>query len=99
MAHDRRDLQTGAWRREGLCWPPPDLDGVELAAHVARWFPASLERRGKRPLPEVEAAKTICRQCPVQTACLAYALAADEREGIWAATTPDERRRIRSGAA
>lgn len=36
-----------------------------------------------------------CRRCPAAAACLDYALAADERYGIWAGTLPDERRSTR----
>ena len=94
MHKTTRERKPG-WRREGLCYPPDDLDGPDLAAHVARWFPNSYEARGKRPLPEVEAAKAICRACPVLSVCLDYALESGEREGIWAATTPEERARMR----
>lgn len=86
-----------AWRRQGSCWPDRTLDGAELAAHVARWFPASYGR-GARPLVDVEATRTVCRSCPVQDACLAHALTAVEPEGIWGGTTPDERRRMRGAA-
>lgn len=37
-------------------------------------------------------AAALCLRCPVLAACLAYALAADERFGVWGALTPDERR-------
>ena len=39
----------------------------------------------------VEYAKQICRRCPVINDCLAYAKAHD-LEGIWGATTRQERR-------
>jgi WhiB family transcriptional regulator, redox-sensing transcriptional regulator len=39
-------------------------------------------------------AKAICAQCPVRQACLEYALANREREGVWGGTTERERRRI-----
>ena len=39
----------------------------------------------------VEHAKQICRRCPVIDDCLAYATAHD-LDGIWAATTRQERR-------
>lgn len=41
------------------------------------------------------AAKRVCADCPVQQQCLEYALANDERIGIWGGTTPNDRRRIR----
>ena len=36
-----------------------------------------------------------CRRCPVTDACLAYALAADERFGVWGGTLPEQRRAMR----
>lgn len=39
-------------------------------------------------------AKALCDQCPFKTACLDYALEAQEEYGIWAGTTPDERREL-----
>lgn len=41
-----------------------------------------------------DVAKAICAQCPVAEACLEYALAAREHEGVWGGTTARERRRI-----
>lgn len=43
---------------------------------------------------EAEEAKTVCRGCSVQTACLEHALAAREKEGVWGGATERERRRI-----
>lgn len=42
-----------------------------------------------------EPAKRICRACPIQAACLAYALADNSLDGIWGGTTPRQRRAIR----
>lgn len=42
-------------------------------------------------------AETICRGCPVATECLDYALAVPRLQGIWGATTPRQRTRIRNG--
>jgi WhiB family transcriptional regulator, redox-sensing transcriptional regulator len=39
-------------------------------------------------------ARQICAQCPVRDDCLAYALDADERYGIWGGLDPDERRSL-----
>lgn len=44
---------------------------------------------------EAEAAKRICRICPVVDECLQYALDHDERHGVWGATSPKERRKLR----
>jgi WhiB family transcriptional regulator, redox-sensing transcriptional regulator len=43
---------------------------------------------------EAEPAKAVCDQCSVRQACLEYALAAREREGVWGGATERERRRI-----
>ena len=40
-------------------------------------------------------ARQICAQCPVRGRCLAYAVAADERFGIWGGLNPQERRNLR----
>jgi hypothetical protein len=40
-------------------------------------------------------ARRICAQCPVREDCLAYALDADERYGIWGGLDPKERQRLR----
>ena len=42
---------------------------------------------------ETEVAKAICAQCPVREACLEYALANRERDGVWGGATERERRR------
>jgi WhiB family redox-sensing transcriptional regulator len=41
-----------------------------------------------------EPAKQVCAVCPVQEACLEYALAARERFGIWGGASERERRRM-----
>lgn len=50
------------------------------------FYPASDE--------EAEAAKAICAQCTVREACLEYALANRERDGVWGGATERERRRL-----
>jgi WhiB family transcriptional regulator, redox-sensing transcriptional regulator len=41
-----------------------------------------------------EQAKQVCAACPVQGACLEYALGRREKEGVWGGCTERERRRI-----
>jgi hypothetical protein len=36
-----------------------------------------------------------CWRCPAREACLDFALVANEREGVWGGTLPDERKSIR----
>jgi WhiB family transcriptional regulator, redox-sensing transcriptional regulator len=43
---------------------------------------------------EAEEAKSVCAQCNVRQACLEYALATRERDGVWGGATEKERRRI-----
>jgi WhiB family redox-sensing transcriptional regulator len=55
------------------------------------WPPANTEPVLERYLPE---AKRVCNTCPVAAECLAYALATGQDDGIWAGTTPAERRQL-----
>jgi WhiB family transcriptional regulator, redox-sensing transcriptional regulator len=43
---------------------------------------------------DAEDAKAICAHCPVQRACLEWALARRESDGVWGGATERERRRI-----
>jgi WhiB family transcriptional regulator, redox-sensing transcriptional regulator len=43
---------------------------------------------------EATVAKAVCSGCSVQTACLEFALARREKEGVWGGATERERRRI-----
>lgn len=40
-----------------------------------------------------------CWRCPAREACLDFALAANEREGVWGGLLPDERRASQRAAA
>lgn len=39
-------------------------------------------------------ARALCKECPVKRECLEYALAADERFGIWGGLSERERRKL-----
>jgi len=39
-------------------------------------------------------AKAVCRSCPVQAECLAYAISTGETHGVWGGKSPRERRAI-----
>ncbi|MDR1450254.1 MAG: WhiB family transcriptional regulator [Propionibacteriaceae bacterium] len=43
-------------------------------------------------------AKSVCRVCEVRKECLEYALANDERYGIWGGLSERERRRLKRQA-
>lgn len=62
----------------------PDLPGA-LCAQVdpELWFPDKGD--------PAEKAKAICRRCPEQAACLAWALEAGEAHGVWGGLAPEER--------
>jgi WhiB family transcriptional regulator, redox-sensing transcriptional regulator len=46
-------------------------------------------------LRQIQEAKRICRACPAQAPCLAWALEHRVGVGVWGGTTDDERRAIR----
>jgi WhiB family redox-sensing transcriptional regulator len=43
---------------------------------------------------DADQAKAVCAQCEVREACLEFALANRERDGVWGGATERERRRI-----
>ena len=70
------------WRDEAAC---RDAD-PDLFFPVGPTGPA---------LRQIDEAKRICRSCPAQTRCLAWALDHGVTDGVWGGTTEDERRAIR----
>jgi WhiB family redox-sensing transcriptional regulator len=70
------------WRDDAACRDAdPDL-----------FFPIGTAGPALRQTGE---AKRICRGCPAQTQCLAWALQNRVTDGVWGGTTEDERRAIR----
>ena len=70
------------WRDDAACRDAgPDL-----------FFPVSTTGSALRQIDE---AKRICRACPAQGQCLAWALDQPITDGVWGGTTEDERRAIR----
>jgi len=58
------------------------------------WFPLDHDPAGRLIInPTVV---DLCARCPVRLDCLTYAVAHPTLEGIWAGTTPDDRRTLRS---
>ena len=82
---------TGAghrdWRDHAACSRlDPDL-----------FFPVSTSGAS---LTDIEAAKRVCRGCPVAAPCLRWAMDLGQVSGIWGGTTDEERRALRrTGAA
>jgi hypothetical protein len=79
------------WMADGDCTRIRPETPAEHQMMADRWFietPAN--------------AKSLCGSCPAQTSCLSWALdfrseAGGRIEGIWGATTTEQRARIRSG--
>ncbi|MEU1342015.1 WhiB family transcriptional regulator [Streptomyces sp. NPDC090075] len=75
------------WRVRGLCLrEDPDL-----------FFPIGSVSSGPVAI-QTDAAKAVCRRCPVLEKCLAWAVDAGPIEGIWGGTTEGERRAMRRPA-
>ncbi len=81
---DHRDLTRPLGDPEQREWM---VDARCLDADPEAFFP---EKGGS-----TREAKRICADCPVVEPCLEYALANDERFGIWGGLSERERRRVR----
>lgn len=46
-----------------------------------------------------QSAIQLCKRCEVQSNCLAYAISHPEVLGVWGATSPEERERMRRAAS
>lgn len=81
---------VGAELADVLAGPEPwALDGLCNQVDPDIFFP----EKGESTRP----AKRICQSCPVIAECLEYALANNERFGIWGGLSERERRRLRRG--
>jgi WhiB family redox-sensing transcriptional regulator len=78
-----------AWRGAAEC-------RKDNAVHF--FAPAHFERKEEKDLREGQA-RALCRACPVQVACLEYALSVQEPHGIWGGLNELERRAVRKRAA
>jgi hypothetical protein len=78
--------------------PLPDFTGTEPCNSQPDAFFHDTYRQSQ---PEVRAALFECRHCPLAPVCLVWALAnpAAARDGIWGATTPRQRKELRSKVA
>lgn len=68
------------------------FDGTQACKSVdpEMFFPEDYDDRAA-----VLQAKAICQSCPLTSACLVYAIKDSSLEGIWGATTPNERKNMR----
>ncbi len=71
-----------SWRNESLCRDTdPDL-----------FFPVGTTGHA---LAQIARAKEVCAECPVNVACLDFALETNQDSGIWGGTSEEERRVVR----
>ncbi|MFR9807090.1 WhiB family transcriptional regulator [Pseudonocardia sp. RS010] len=70
----------GEWKLRAACRGHPDPD---------LWFPDGGPGRPRRDAHS--AAVDVCRGCTVRARCLDYALARDDRHGVWGGRTPSQR--------
>lgn len=80
-------LRNLDWQSEAACRDNPQ----------GEWFPEGRVDDGRTTYvpPAVRRAIAICNTCPVQVACREYALAADEKVGVWGGLLSVERRKER----
>ncbi len=72
------------WRTDARC-------RRESAVHF--FAPPHVERREERRARE-DAARRLCRACPVRQPCLEYSVVVQEPHGIWGGLNESERRRL-----
>jgi WhiB family transcriptional regulator, redox-sensing transcriptional regulator len=94
---------TGTTRRAHLTLVPDDFVMLPSANTDDQWQERALcaQTDPEAFFPEkggsTREAKRICMGCEVRAACLEYALAHDERFGIWGGLSERERRRLKRG--
>ena len=71
-------------------FPAGDTSWMDRALCVDTWPDAFFPVGNGSQKP----AKAVCRNCPVRTDCLEYALAHDEPWGIWGGFSEEERERL-----
>jgi WhiB family redox-sensing transcriptional regulator len=62
-----------------------------------RWFEPSY-REDPNTWADVDKARAICQGCPVLFECRTWAIGVKSLEGMWGATTPEERKQLRRTA-
>ncbi len=73
----------GDWRMQAAC----------LTEDPETWFPVG---DGPSAQQQAEEAKAVCRHCPVQQACLQWAMDHNQQDGIWGGLTDRERYNLRA---
>jgi WhiB family redox-sensing transcriptional regulator len=91
MTTDLGDLRMREIADALVCTTSDDADWHERALCAQTDPEAFFPEKGG----STREAKKICSSCPVRAECLAYALAHDERFGIWGGLSERERRRLK----
>lgn len=91
--------KPGKWAFQGACRSNPELFYPEKRVMVGRAGTDDPEDLIEDSVDDYSAeavaeAKTICQTCPVLATCREYALEHEPEHGVWAAMTPDERRKV-----
>lgn len=104
-AHGYCSIHYRLWKRGRLPVGPPEIaelpPGARSRDWVGRaacsdhdpeiWFPTGSGEVAQR---QIEQAREVCRTCPtdVLMSCLNYAVTTGQDHGVWAGTTPEQRR-------
>ena len=78
------DWDAEGWRHDAAC----------RDANADLFFPTGSTGTA---VDQIDTARAVCRRCPVQQACLQFALETNQEAGIWGGKDEDERRRLRRG--
>lgn len=100
-------VASGSLARPGLD-PSRDLSSVNLPPWILEGSPDAVclrsdpetffpDNYGLQYRDQIEYARGRCDFCPLLPLCRQWAVPRTDLDGIWAATTPPERRRIRTG--
>lgn len=76
------DWDRAGWRDQAAC----------LHTELGLFFPTG---RTGLAAKEIQAAKAVCRSCPVQGACLQFAFETNQESGIWGGKDEVERLALR----
>lgn len=79
-------MDNADWRESAACRDKP----------TSWWFPTAKQFAARQK--EVERARAICEECPVQIDCLLWVMQFDQHQmsGIWAGTTQRQRVEIQT---
>ena len=73
-------MENYEWQEEAKC------RGVDPEIFFLPYRARNAEKRKRE-----QAAKDVCKGCPVTAECLSYAMQTEEEFGVWGGLTPEER--------